>query len=392
MQNLIEDNKSLKEFIAESQNCKILALDTEFFRRYSYYPKLCLIQVNNGTKSVAIDTLTDIDLAPLLELIMRDDIVKIFHGARQDLEIFYSLIGDIPKPIYDTQIMALATGFQTPPSYEKIVKALLGKEINKSLQNDDWRIRPLSENHLDYALSDVIYLLPLYQRLYDRLEKNNRLDWIKDEIDFLENAANYQPDFDNLWSSVKGLKKNKPKTLAVLKEITAAREKLAMKYNVLRKHISDDSVLLKIAERPVKSIEELKKRNILTMKLTTQEDIEFFFKSITIGTSQEKINLMAQQEKPERPNTQEKIQIDILKILRQITAEQLNISPRLLGGSELLYQFVSGGALPDYFQTGWRYEHFGKILEQFASGKSCIQNISGKIMLLPHPPETPENS
>ncbi len=381
MKNIISTNAKLAQFIQQSRDIKLLALDTEFFRRYSYYAKLCLIQVNNGTQSVIIDPLApDLNIAPFLDFIYQPHILKVFHAARQDLEIFFHLKGKPLTPIFDTQIVATACGFDTPPSYEKLVRALCKIQLDKNLQAYDWRKRPLEQAHLDYALSDVIYLIPVYQKLCTKITELQRGEWIQGELDILTNPKTYQLDFENLWRELRGIKKYRPKMLAILKEITIMRERLAIKYNVPRSHILSDPQLVALAEKPIDCVKTLRK-NILTLNRISNDDVAEFGKKILLGKSPEKIAAIILPDTRENLSNTQQINLETYKILRRLIAEKLKISPKLLGNVDILQSLATEGNLPQILKEGWRYEHFGQVLEKFIRGEYQLMMRDNKLTL-----------
>ena len=352
-----------------------------FFRRYSYYPELCLIQVNNGKQSVAVDALADgLDISPLLDLLYREDILKIFHSASQDIEIFCKLRdGKVPTPIFDTQIACMACMGETQTSYERVAKKLLNITLDKTMQACDWRTRPLSEEQLTYALADVIHLLPLYEKLCDIINGLERMEWLKEEMARIADPDNYQKDLDNLWRNIKG-KNLKAKGLSVLQNIAKQREILAMRYDVPRKHIMHDDDLALLAKKPPPNLQKFLANNHLTMRRITDDDRRDFYQAIADGIN-DKDSMVVPLAKI-LPDTAQQLQIDMLRIVRRLVANDLNITPKLLCEQDDLQNIVMlGSGLPRILTEGWRYQHFGEIVESFMQGKHKIMMQAGEPIL-----------
>ena len=191
----ITTNEALNAIISDYRRAKFLAIDTEFIRERTYYPQLCLIQISDGVTAVAIDPLAkDLDLSPLWKLMRDQKITKVFHAGSQDMEIFLHLMGDLPRPIYDTQIAAMVCGLGDQVGYDKLVKSILDQDIDKTSRFTDWSKRPLSNRQILYALDDVIYLARLYPIMLKKLDSENRNHWLDDEYEKSNNPATYSVD------------------------------------------------------------------------------------------------------------------------------------------------------------------------------------------------------
>ena len=248
---VITDTDALSAVCAEFAKEDFVTIDTEFMREKTYYPQLCLVQLGIDEKAVAIDTLAEgLDLAPLVDLLKNRDVLKVFHAARQDLEIFYHLCGELPAPVFDTQVAGMICGFGDSVSYDKLVQSLTGVQLDKSSRFADWSHRPLSEKQIGYALADVIHLRPVYRALVDSIEKSGRAEWIAEEVEKMSEPALYDPDPDTVWQRLK-VRSGKPKFLAVLQQIAAFREREARQRDVPRNRILRDDVLMDIAARRV---------------------------------------------------------------------------------------------------------------------------------------------
>ncbi len=257
---LITRQHQLTDFMDRANTHPFLTVDTEFLREKTYYPKLCLVQIGTPDgEAVAIDPLSDdIDLAPVLDMLGNPNILKVFHAARQDLEIFYRLMGKVPAPLFDTQIAAMVCGHGEQVGYEGLVRELTDGQIDKTSQFTDWSHRPLSDKQIDYALGDVTHLVQIYHKLTEELKTTNRTHWLKTEEEALSNEDNYAAPPEHAWKRVK-IKSNKPAVLATLQALAAWREERAQRKDIPRNWIMRDETLADIAAHPPKAPDHLKK-------------------------------------------------------------------------------------------------------------------------------------
>ena len=253
----ITETAVLAQFCERAAQSDYIAVDTEFIRDKTYWPRLCLVQVASDDEALAIDTLAPgIDLEPLFELMVRPGVLKVFHAARQDVEIFDYLSGRIPTPIFDTQVAAMVCGFGDSVGYDKLVQALTRQHIDKSLRFTDWSRRPLAKRMLDYALSDVIHLRPVYEKLAAEVAEAGRASWLDEEMAVLTDPATYRQDPAEAWHRVK-TRIRKPRQLAVLRALAAWREETARSRDVPRVRVMRDEALNDIAVHEPKAVEEL---------------------------------------------------------------------------------------------------------------------------------------
>jgi ribonuclease D len=247
---VIETTKDLKSLVAELSGAPYIALDTEFMRDQTYWPKLCLMQVAaTGTEAIIDPLAPDMDLGPFYRLLASPGIVKVLHAARQDIEIFYHQGGVIPDPLFDTQIAAMVCGFGESASYETLARKLAHAEIDKSARFTDWGRRPLSKRQLEYALADVTHLRVVYEALAKQLEKSDRSAWVEEEIAALKNPALYKLDPAEAWRRLKPRTVNK-RFLALLAAVAEWREREAQARDQPRNRILKDEALLEIAAHP----------------------------------------------------------------------------------------------------------------------------------------------
>ena len=244
---LISDSAALAKFCAAQRGASFVTVDTEFLRESTYWPKLCLVQIAGPEEAAAIDTLAPgIDLQPLLDLMADESVLKVFHAARQDLEIFFKLMGQVPSPLFDSQVAAMVCGFGDSIAYDKLVMALTGVSIDKASRFTNWAERPLTDAQLSYALSDVTHLRDVYTGLSRRMDESGRGEWLEDEMAILRDPASYQTDPELAYLRIKS-RTAKPKFLAVLQRVAAWREREAQSRNQPRNWVLRDDALLNIA-------------------------------------------------------------------------------------------------------------------------------------------------
>ncbi|HEY5338608.1 MAG TPA: ribonuclease D, partial [Rhizomicrobium sp.] len=256
---IVTSTADLKALVAELESASYLALDTEFLRDQTYWPKLCLIQVASTDVAAIIDPLADgIDLKPFYELLKKPDIVKVFHAARQDIEIFQQQGGVIPNPLFDSQVAAMVCGFGDAASYETLARRIANVEIDKSSRFTDWSRRPLTNKQLEYALADVTHLRTIYEFLSAELKRTHREAWVAEEISALQNPALYAMDPDNAWKRLKARTSSK-RFLAMLAALAAWREREAQTRDIPRGRVLKDEALLEIAAHPPEGADSLER-------------------------------------------------------------------------------------------------------------------------------------
>lgn len=245
---VIKSTQALATFCKDASRYDFVTVDTEFLRETTYWPKLCLIQAATPDRAVIIDPLTNgIDLSPFAELLADDHVTKVFHAARQDIEIFVKLFGEVPAPMFDTQIAASVCGHGDSVSYDNLVRAIVGEQVDKSSRFTDWSARPLSEKQLTYALADVTHLRDIYATLRSEIEKARRWNWVEDEMAVLQSIDTYLIQPDDAWKRLK-MKVSKPRDLAALQALAAWRERKAQGNDQPRGRIIKDDALYELAQ------------------------------------------------------------------------------------------------------------------------------------------------
>lgn len=375
--SLLTNSREIYNLCNKLKNEKFICIDTEFIREKYYYPKLCLIQIGDSKgNGWAIDPLIDnINLKPIYKLFTKEKIIKVFHSPRQDFEIIFNLTNNIPKPIFDTQSAAMACGYGDSVSYEKLVKDIIGISIDKSLRYTNWQKRPLSNQQIKYAISDVTHLSKIYLNLVKNIESKSRMEWIREEINSFYNKKLYSTKPYNAWKKIK-FNTNNLKTISLIREIAANREKLAQKLNIPKNKIIKDEIIVKIAKNPPKNIEAFKSLRGINLNYMDNSTKNLVFKSINLGLKKDNKSLIINKNK----NIASRAMIEILKIILLNAAEKNNISSLLIANREDIKNIAMGKKNIKALK-GWRYEIFGSTALKFMKGKASIKIYKGNIVI-----------
>lgn len=380
--SIISDTQSLAAACQKLSAHGYITIDTEFLRDRTYYPQLCLVQVAGpGIDAVAIDPLAKgIDMGPLYGLLANESVLKVFHAARQDLEIFFNLTGKIPHPIFDTQVAAMVCGYGEQVGYNSIVADVCKVQIDKGAQFTDWSRRPLTPRQLAYALDDVTYLRDVYAHLAQALEERGRIEWVFEEMEILTNPATYQNLPEEQWKRIK-LKSNKPKVLAVLREIAAWREREAQRRNLPRGRVARDEILAEIAIHPPKNAEELRHiRNIpgdITGRFSDQ-----ILDAVKKGLATPTAECPKMEIRPRFPQDLTPA-LEMLKMLLRIQASEYEVAAKLIAGSSDLEELAAlNGKAQIAALKGWRYEVFGREAQRLMAGDLALTLKDKRITLL----------
>ena len=369
---LITDQTALEDFCSSLKACEFITVDTEFLREKTYYPKLCLIQIGDPEgRAAAIDPLVEgIDLAPVYDLLSDEKILKIFHAARQDLEIFYKLTGKVVHPFFDTQIAAMVCGYGDSIGYESLVRNITGGKLDKSVQYTNWSHRPLSDKQIDYALGDVTHLVEIYKQLSSELGKRGRVEWVFEEEAVLEDPTTYDVDVNEMWRKVK-VKSPKPQVLAVLRGLAAWREKRAQKKDLPKSWVLRDETLADMAAQAPRDAKSLKKiRNypadLVDHKIGRQllEIIDDVLKTDPSTWPEVK------RSKP--PSARVQAIVEILKLLLKLQSSEHEVASKLIASSSDLEAIAKDDNADVPALKGWRREVFGEEALAMKHGRIAI--------------------
>ena len=372
----ITDSNELAQFCEQQRGADFITVDTEFIRDHTYWPKLCLLQVAGPDDARIIDPLAPpIDMSPLFDLLGDAGVLKVFHAARQDLEIFFHLTGNVPTPIFDTQVAAMVCGFGDQASYEKLAAQLAGTQINKASRFTDWSRRPLTTSQLEYALADVTHLRRVHERLTQRLEKSGRARWLDEEMAGLTNPAIYRADPEDAWQRVKSRSGN-ARYLAVLKELAAWREREAQTRNVPRGRILRDEVLVSIAGHEPKAVTDLDNMRGLPKRFSEDSRGVEILAAVSRGLAIPDDKL---PRAPQRKNLPSGIGplTDMLKVILKRACESHDVAPKLVASSSDLERIAASDDTNIPALHGWRREIFGEQALAFKRGKLAI-SVNGK--------------
>lgn len=369
---LIETTSDLEKLCSELSNASFVCVDLEFLREHTYFAKLCLIQIADENNAAIIDPLAkDISLQAFFNLMQNPDVVKVFHSGRQDIELIYQQGHCIPTPLFDTQIAASALGFGEAISYEHLVKNFLNINLDKSSRLSDWSKRPLSEEQLQYAISDVTHLVKIYPLLEDKLQKENRLHWIDDEIRSLSSPFLYDVKPYEAWTKIRH-RSHSPKFLTLLRELACWREKRAMLKNTPKQSLIKDDILLNICAAFPSSKEELASvrgmRSDLAKGKIGDEIIEIIQKVKVLDKSD--YVTVCEDVSPANPDSS---LLEILRMVLRIVASQTNTAAKLIASDDELKLFCSNTDCDIKFMHDWRYEIFGSLAEQICKGQTAIK-------------------
>ena len=356
-----------------------MTIDTEFLRETTFWPQLCLIQMAGPDLAVIVDPLADgIDLAPFFELMANPDVIKVFHAARQDIEIIYNLGNLIPHPIFDTQVAAMVCGFGDSVSYDQLVSRIKGVHIDKSSRFTDWSRRPLSEKQLDYALADVTHLRDVYLCLKEQLEREGRTLWLSDEMAVLEAKETYDLHPDDAWQRLK-MRLKKPIELAVLQKVAAWREREARSRNVPRGRIIKDDGLYEIAQQQPKDAEALSRLRTIPKGWERSSSGAAVIEAVNAALAipkNEMPRLPKQQQSPEGAAAAS----ELLKVLLKLIAEKQGVAAKIIANSDDLERIAAEGDEANVEALkGWRRELFGETALKLIKGEVALRFVDRKI-------------
>ncbi len=353
-----------------------VAIDTEFMRERTYYPELCVVQLAGEHDVAVIDAQAEgIDLSCLGELLADTSVVKVFHAARQDVEIFLELYGVVPSPIFDTQVAAMVAGFGDQVGYDALVSATTGGHIDKAHRFSDWSARPLSSAQITYAAADVTWLGLVYQNLCERLERESRLDWVREEMGVLAEPGTYRADPDSLWERLRPRSNNR-RMLGLLRAATAWREREAQRINIPRQRLVKDESLLEIAASAPTTVEALSRIRGVTRGLAEGKTGAGLLAALREAAA------LPEDDLPAAPRNREGTRpspalVSLLKVLLAAKCEHHNVAPRLLASSDDLDRLATEDAPDIPVLSGWRREVFGEDALLLKSGGITL-GVDGK--------------
>jgi ribonuclease D len=375
--SLISTTQDLADACARLARHPFVTVDTEFLRETTYYPKLCLIQLASPDEAVLIDPLAPgIDLAPFLALMADPNVVKVFHAARQDLEIVWIIGKLIPTPLFDTQVAAMVCGYGDSVGYEQLANDLAKARIDKSSRFTDWSRRPLTEAQLTYAESDVTYLRDIYLALSADLAESGREGWVAEEMAILNSPGTYEVKPENAWLRLKG-RIRKPKELALLMELAAWREREAQTRDVPRQRVLKDDAMMDVVQRAPRSTEALAELRSVPNGFERSRAGGEVLAAIERGLALDPRTLPRLERERGRPSNG--AVLDLLKVLLKATADTERVAPKILASSDDLEAIASDDEAEVPALRGWRREVFGEKALALKNGQLSLKIIRGRV-------------
>lgn len=375
MEVITKSSELKKKIDTVIKSSDFVTVDTEFVREKTYYATLGLVQVGFNDEEFAIDPInTDIDLEPFNNLLQDSNIVKVMHACGQDMEIFYNLFGELPKNIFDTQVAAKLLGFGESISYGKLVEHYENTKLDKSTRYTDWTKRPLKEEQVEYALSDVSYLKDVYLKIVAELEKQNRLSWALEEMDKLYEKGLYFVDPEECWKKLK-IKSRDKKYLCIIKSLSRWRETTAQRVNKPRPWIMKDDAIQEIASLKPKSINALKNLRFYKFDKKNATDI---IGVVDYGLKEEKTPII--EKNVSVPSSRESF-LSLLRIILKERCTKQDIAPSVVATTEDLKN-IALGKLDKKLSQGWRYEVFGKYAQKLMKGELAITADKNELILI----------
>jgi ribonuclease D len=379
---IIESTADLKQLVEELANAPYLALDTEFMRDSTYWPKLCLLQIAAPDVAAIVDPLADgIDLTPFFELIRDPKIVKVLHAGRQDIEIFWHKGRVIPDPLFDTQIVAMVCGFGEAASYETLARKLAHAEVDKSARFTDWARRPLTKRQLEYALADVTHLRVVYEKLSAELVRTKRESWVAEEIAALKCQELYALDPTQAWKRLRPRTANK-RFLAALAAVAEWREREAQTRDVPRNRVLKDEVLLELASNPPADGESLERIRAVPKGFAASRMGKSLLDAIAASKDAAPPVLPDEPDHRRRRREPSPAAVDLLKTLLRLRAEEARVAPRLIANAEDIERLASGDDEGVAALSGWRRDVFGKDAIALRKGQLSIALENGEAVIV----------
>src|SRR5690606_671206 len=356
---LIVSTDALTSFCERATKFEFVTVDTEFLRETTYWPRLCLIQVATDDEAVLIDPLApDIKLAPFFKLLANPNVTKVFHAARQDVEIFVKLTGAVPHNIFDTQVAASVCGFGDSASYDSLVRAICKVELDKSSRFTDWSARPLSEKQLSYALADVTWLRDIYRELRQQVEATRRWDWVEDELATLRSIDTYVVKPEQAWERLK-MKFNRPRDLAALKVLAQWRERRAQETDQPRSRVLKDDVIAELATQRPLTAEAFEKLRAVPRGFGRSSAAAEIIALLKEVEALPKAALPALPERYRGPSPKGAVG-DLVRVLLKAVAEQHGVAARIIATSDDIDALVLDDEADVPALKGWRRKLFGE--------------------------------
>lgn len=376
---IISNQEQLNDICAKLAKHSYITIDTEFLRDKTFYSRLCLVQLcAPDMEPVAIDPIEfDLDLTPFNDLMHNEKVLKVFHAARQDLEIFYQMNNKIPHPIFDTQVAAMVCGYGNSIAYSKLVQDITGNTIEKNAQFTDWSRRPLTEKQLTYALGDVTHLRDVYESLEKRLKKQKRHHWVEQEMEILTSPDTYEMPVEDMWKRIK-IRSDKPEVMAILRELAIWREELARKKDIPRNRIMKDEALADVAMYMPKDVGGLTRIRNVPKDAANNHIGQTLIKLVAKARKSDKAQWP--EVKRGKPFPRENVPIlEMLKLLLKINSSEAHVAPKLIANVSDLEEIATKDQPDCLAIKGWRFEVFGSDALDLKQGKITLGLKDGQM-------------
>ena len=371
---LITTTDELTALVERLASHPFVAVDTEFMRENTYWPDLCLIQVASPDEAAAIDPKADLDLTPLLDLLVENhDVLKVFHAGGQDLEIIHNLTGKMPRPLFDTQIAAMALGHGEQVGYSNLIESMLGHSLDKGARFTDWGRRPLDKRQIDYAIADVTHLSSIFPKLLERLKKTRRGGWLDEEMERLANSSSFAFPPEDAWQRLKMPSRN-PAVLGRLRALAAWRETEARSKNIPRGRIVKDDTLGELAAHPPRTQEDLGRVRGLSAGWRNNDIGQRLVQVLSAAQPLSPDELPDRE--PRRPGLTKDgaLVADLLKLLLKIRAKESGVAAKLIARSDELEALAAGVRKDLKILGGWRFEEFGRDALDLVEGRLALRD------------------
>lgn len=389
--NVITKTKDLAAACQRLAAHDYVTVDTEFLRETTFWPKLCVIQMAGPDMAFIIDALAEgLDLQPFFDLMRDNSVTKVFHAARQDIEIIYHLGELIPAPLFDTQVAAMVCGFGDSISYDQLVYKVTGARIDKSSRFTDWARRPLTAKQLDYALADVTHLRDAYQFLKANLAEQNRSHWVEDEMEVLTSVGTYRTDPDHAWKRLK-LRVRKPVELAVLMEVAAWREIEAQSRDVPRSRVIKDDAIYELAAQQPRDAEALGRLRTIPRGFERSRSADDILKAVERAVRLPKEKLPKLPKGRQAPDGSAAA-VDLLKVLLKLVSEAHGVAAKVIATVDDLEKIAADDDADVAAMKGWRRELFGETALKLKRGEVALAFQNRQIVVLDQEPQPDVNS
>ncbi len=379
--DLVTTTTALAEACERLARHPFVTVDTEFLRESTFWPKLCVVQMAGPDEAVVIDALADgLDLDPFFQLMASPSIVKVFHAARQDVEICWHRAKLIPKPIFDTQVAAMVLGHGDSISYDQLVQRLTGDQIDKTSRFTDWSRRPLSRAQYEYAISDVTHLRQVYLKLKADLDKGGRNDWVQEEMAILTSPQTYSQEPERAWERLKTRVK-RPRELGVLMEVAAWREREAQTRDLPRQRVLKDDAIAEIAQQQPKTADELARLRALPKGFEKSKSGEAIVSAVQAGLARDQQSLPKIAR--DRPlSNGASATVELLKVLLRMTCERHGVAAKVVATVDDLEKIAVSDTADIPALKGWRRELFGEEALKLKRGATALAVQDGRIVLI----------